>query len=180
MSHSSPIARHCMPHKQTHQIAMTALRSAAPANGGFGPDRIGRVPSLAIAVSSASTSSTNTSTSPNASHGPGDVLAGRTAVPIVRGLDAVDDDCAMACRPPGHHRQSNSRLQSCQQRPARAHYKQTLKGDNVVAFCDGNCNVIAPFISAPGNYNESPLLRDALPVVTGSPTPSASILDARS
>ena len=38
-------------------------------------------------------------------------------------------------------------------------------GDKVVAFCDRTCNVIAPFISAPGNYNESPLLRDALPVV---------------
>jgi transposase len=41
-----------------------------------------------------------------------------------------------------------------------------LKGDKVVAFCDRNCNVIAPFISAPGNQNESPLLRKALPVVT--------------
>jgi hypothetical protein len=29
-----------------------------------------------------------------------------------------------------------------------------------------NCNVIAPFVSAPGNRNESPLLRDALPQVT--------------
>ena len=41
-----------------------------------------------------------------------------------------------------------------------------IKGDKVVAFCDRNCNVIAPFISAPGNQNESPLLRDALPEVT--------------
>jgi DNA-binding CsgD family transcriptional regulator len=41
-----------------------------------------------------------------------------------------------------------------------------VKGDKVVAFCDRNCNVIAPFISAPGNRNESPLLREALPVVT--------------
>ena len=41
-----------------------------------------------------------------------------------------------------------------------------IKGDKVVAFCDRNCNVIAPFISAPGNQNESPLLRDALPQVT--------------
>ena len=31
-----------------------------------------------------------------------------------------------------------------------------LKGDKVVAFCDRNCNVIAPFIAAPGNRNESP------------------------
>jgi hypothetical protein len=58
---------------------------------GLGPDRCGRVPSFAIAASSASTSSTNTSTSANASHGPGDVFAGRTAVPILCGLDAVDD-----------------------------------------------------------------------------------------
>jgi hypothetical protein len=38
-----------------------------------------------------------------------------------------------------------------------------LRGDKVVAFCDRRCNVIAPFVSAPGNRNESPLLRDALP-----------------
>jgi transposase len=37
-----------------------------------------------------------------------------------------------------------------------------LKGDKVVAFCDRRCNVIAPFVSAPGNRNESSLLRDAL------------------
>lgn len=41
-----------------------------------------------------------------------------------------------------------------------------LKGDKVVAFCDRNCNVIAPFVAAPGNRNESPLLREALPNVT--------------
>jgi Transposase DDE domain len=39
------------------------------------------------------------------------------------------------------------------------------KGDKVVAFCDRHCNVIAPFVTAPGNRNESPLLRDALPEV---------------
>ena len=37
--------------------------------------------------------------------------------------------------------------------------------DKVVAVCDRNCNVIAPFVSAPGNRNESPLLREALPQV---------------
>ncbi len=41
-----------------------------------------------------------------------------------------------------------------------------LKGDKVVPFCDRNCNVIAPFIAAPGNRNESPLLREALPQLT--------------
>jgi hypothetical protein len=41
-----------------------------------------------------------------------------------------------------------------------------LKGDKVVAFCDRNCNIIAPFIAAPGNRNESPLLPKALPQVT--------------
>jgi transposase len=41
-----------------------------------------------------------------------------------------------------------------------------LKGDKVIPFCDRNCNVIAPFIAAPGNRNESPLLKQALPQVT--------------
>ncbi|MBW8832420.1 MAG: hypothetical protein JF606_24070 [Burkholderiales bacterium] len=40
------------------------------------------------------------------------------------------------------------------------------KGDKVVPFCDRNCNVIAPFVSAPGNRNESPMLREALPQLT--------------
>ncbi|MFD2272632.1 transposase [Undibacterium arcticum] len=35
-----------------------------------------------------------------------------------------------------------------------------MKGDKVVAFCERNCNVIAPFVAAPGNQNESPLLRE--------------------
>jgi transposase len=41
-----------------------------------------------------------------------------------------------------------------------------LKGDKVVAVCDRNCNIIAPFIAASGNRNESPLLKEALPQVT--------------
>ncbi|MGO9846267.1 MAG: transposase [Methylocella sp.] len=41
-----------------------------------------------------------------------------------------------------------------------------VKGDKIVAFCDRNCSVIAPFVSAPGNRNESPLLREALPLVS--------------
>jgi len=41
-----------------------------------------------------------------------------------------------------------------------------FKGDKVVAFYDRNCNVIAPFVAAPGNRNESPLLQTALPQVT--------------
>jgi len=36
------------------------------------------------------------------------------------------------------------------------------KGDKVVAFCDRNRNIIAPFITAPGNANEIKLLPDAL------------------
>jgi hypothetical protein len=40
-----------------------------------------------------------------------------------------------------------------------------VKGDKVVAFCDRNCNIIAPFVTAPSNRNESPLPRDALPMV---------------
>jgi hypothetical protein len=41
-----------------------------------------------------------------------------------------------------------------------------VKGDRVVAVCDRHCNVIAPFVAAPGTRNESPLLREALPEVT--------------
>lgn len=36
------------------------------------------------------------------------------------------------------------------------------KGDKVVAICDRNCNIIAPFITAAGNANECPLLPHAL------------------
>lgn len=36
-----------------------------------------------------------------------------------------------------------------------------MKGDKVVAFCDRNCNILAPFVTAPGNRNESPLFREA-------------------
>lgn len=41
-----------------------------------------------------------------------------------------------------------------------------IKGDKVVAFCDRHCNVITPLIATPGNRNESPLLKEALPQVT--------------
>ncbi len=41
-----------------------------------------------------------------------------------------------------------------------------MKEDQVVAFCDHNCNVIAPFVTAYGNRNESPLLIKAWPKVT--------------
>src|SRR3954452_2032506 len=76
------MARHCRPQNATHQIAIVALRSAAPANGGFGPVRVGRVPSAAMAASSASTASTKASMSLKASHEAGEVLAVLTAVPI--------------------------------------------------------------------------------------------------
>ena len=33
--------------------------------------------------------------------------------------------------------------------------------DRVLPFCDRNSNVIAPLVAAPGNRNESPLLRGA-------------------
>ena len=82
MSHSWPMARHGRPQNATHQSARIALRSAAPVNGGFGPERVDRVPSAAMAASSASTASTKASTSENASHEAGDVLAGVKAVPI--------------------------------------------------------------------------------------------------
>ena len=34
-------------------------------------------------------------------------------------------------------------------------------------FCDRNCNVLSPFVAAPGNRNESPLLPGALAKLTG-------------
>jgi hypothetical protein len=34
-----------------------------------------------------------------------------------------------------------------------------VKGDKVVAFCGRHCSVVAPFVSAPANRNQSPLLR---------------------
>ncbi|MFM0412256.1 transposase [Paraburkholderia dipogonis] len=37
------------------------------------------------------------------------------------------------------------------------------KADKVVALRDRHCNVTAPFVTAAGNSNESPLLHDALP-----------------
>src|SRR3954471_2918107 len=85
------MARHCMPQNATHQIAIVALRSAAPANGGFGPVRVGRVPSAAMAASSASTSSTKASMSRKASHEAGEVLAVLTAVPIYCWSDGCCD-----------------------------------------------------------------------------------------
>src|SRR6202012_2436714 len=36
------------------------------------------------------------------------------------------------------------------------------KGDEFVAFCARRCNVIAPFVVAPGNRSEAPLRREAL------------------
>ena len=42
-----------------------------------------------------------------------------------------------------------------------------MKGDKVVALCDRNCNVIAPFQTAPGNRNESILLKPAIDRLVG-------------
>jgi transposase len=41
-----------------------------------------------------------------------------------------------------------------------------VKGDKIVGFCDRNCNVVAPFVTAPGNCNESSLLPNALKNLT--------------
>src|SRR3954469_19449430 len=98
MSHSWPIARHCMPQKQTHQIAMIALRSAAPTNGGFGLRRVGFVP--AMVVSSAITASTKASTSLKASHEAREVLAGLKAVPICCGSGGCCDGRTHSLLPP--------------------------------------------------------------------------------
>ena len=58
---------------------------------------------------------------------------------------------------------------------------KNIKGDKVVAICDRNCNVIAPFISAPRQSRmDPPLLRKALPEVRASRVPSASIYEEQS
>jgi hypothetical protein len=40
---------------------------------------------------------------------------------------------------------------------------KVVKGDEVVGFCGRNCKVSVPFVSASGNRNEAPPLREALP-----------------
>ena len=37
-----------------------------------------------------------------------------------------------------------------------------MKGDKIVAFCDRFCNVIAPFVTAPGNRNEAKCFQNRL------------------
>ena len=37
-----------------------------------------------------------------------------------------------------------------------------MKGDKIVAFCDRNCNIIAPFVRAPANRNESIMLKPGI------------------
>jgi hypothetical protein len=58
-----------------------------------------------------------------------------------------------------------ARSLAAQQTASAVSGHKKVKGDKVVAFCDRRCNVIAPFVAAPGNCNESPLLRTALPEV---------------
>jgi hypothetical protein len=65
------------------------LRSAAPVNGAFGPERVRRVP--AMAASSASTASTKASRSEKSSHEAVEILAGVKTVPYVAGPMAVGD-----------------------------------------------------------------------------------------
>jgi len=43
---------------------------------------------------------------------------------------------------------------------------KTNEAYQVVALCDRRCNVLAPFIAAPGNQNESPMLVPTLNVLT--------------
>ena len=37
-----------------------------------------------------------------------------------------------------------------------------FKGEKIVAIVDRHANVIAPYVNAPGNRNESPLLKPAI------------------
>ena len=40
-----------------------------------------------------------------------------------------------------------------------------FKGEKIVAICDRNCNIIAPFVTAPGNRHESPLFPLMYPLI---------------
>lgn len=42
----------------------------------------------------------------------------------------------------------------------------STKCDKVVAICDRNCNIIAPFVIAPGNRNESVLLKPSIKLLS--------------
>src|ERR1035437_5055934 len=53
-----------------------------------------------------------------------------------------------------------------------------LKGDKVVSFCDRNCNVIAPFIAAPGNRNESYNNSEEPPMSNGANALIQTLVDA--
>jgi hypothetical protein len=121
------MARHCIPQKQTHQIAITALRSAAPASGGLGPERCGRVPSprhrRELRQHFVHEHVNIGKRIPRARKCRG----GTDAAPMVCELGTVDDDCVMACRRSWPHLQYNRRLQSRSQRLAQTYYKQTLR-----------------------------------------------------
>jgi hypothetical protein len=55
-----------------------------------------------------------------------------------------------------------------------------VKGCKLVAFWDRLCNLIAPFVPAPGNRNESPMLHEACRDSRGSRVQSGSICAAAS
>ncbi|WP_327383715.1 transposase [Caballeronia choica] len=62
-----------------------------------------------------------------------------------------------------HSRRRHDDCSEERRRQPRVSGHKHLKGCKAVAFCDRHCNIIAPFVTAPGNRNESPLLRHALP-----------------
>jgi hypothetical protein len=70
-----PMARHCIPQKQTHHIDIIAFSNIAPSNAAFGARLDDMVPSAFIAANSAMTMATNASTSEKASQGQGRVFA---------------------------------------------------------------------------------------------------------
>jgi hypothetical protein len=81
------------------QVGTDGFRLLAALDIPGSPGRCGRVPSVAMAASSSNIASTKTSTPAQAFHDPRAVLARPTAVSIMSGLGAVDDNAAAACCP---------------------------------------------------------------------------------
>src|SRR6185312_6970762 len=75
-------------------------------------------------------------------------VAGRR---LFRGDLQRDGTEPSSCRPPRHYRHPRRWHDDSgeeRRRQRRVQRTQEVKGDKVVAFCDRNCNIIAPFVAA--------------------------------
>ena len=113
MSDSSPMARHCIPQKQTHQIAITALRRAAPARAGWW-----QVPPALRRRNRRHRQMHPTGRETSLRNG--------RQCPCCMASMLVDEGDVRACYPSGRRLQCHPWLQSVLQRTAPAIYKQIL------------------------------------------------------